>query len=131
MNYDIAEIRTHFPSLQSGAIFFDNPGGTQVCREVIDAVVNYYQTANANTHGAFATSQRSDALIAQARDAFADFLNARSPNEIVFGPNMTTLTFNISRALGRHVTRATRSSSRTSITTRTLRPGSPSKNAAL
>ena len=103
MNYDIAEIRTHFSSLQSGAIFFDNPGGTQVCREVIDAVVNYYQTANANTHGAFATSQRSDALIAQARDAFADFLNARSPNEIVFGPNMTTLTFNISRALGRHL----------------------------
>ena len=103
MAYNITEIRSHFPSLQSGAIFFDNPGGTQVCQEVIDAVSEYYRTANANTHGAFATSQRSDAIIAQARDAFADFLNAHSPNEIVFGPNMTTLTFNISRALGRQL----------------------------
>ena len=103
MNYDITEIRSHFPSLQSGAIFFDNPGGTQVCQEVIDAVSDYYRTANANTHGAFATSQRSDAIIARARDAFADFLNAHSPNEIVFGPNMTTLTFSLSRALGRQL----------------------------
>jgi cysteine desulfurase family protein (TIGR01976 family) len=103
VNYNINEIRTHFPSLQSGAVFFDNPGGTQVCQEVIDAVSNYYKTANANTHGAFATSQRSDAIIAQARDAFSDFLNAHSSNEIIFGPNMTTLTFNISRALGRHL----------------------------
>ena len=103
MTYDITEIRSHFPSLQSSAIFFDNPGGTQVCQEVIDAVSEYYRSANANTHGAFATSQRSDAIIAQARDAFVDFLNAHSPNEIVFGPNMTTLTFNLSRALGRQL----------------------------
>lgn len=103
MTYNITEIRAHFPALQSGAIFFDNPGGTQVCQEVIDAVCDYYRTANANTHGAFATSRRSDTIIAQARGAFADFLNARSPDEIVFGPNMTTLTFNISRALGRHL----------------------------
>ena len=103
MNYDITEIRSHFPALRSGAVFFDNPGGTQVCQEVIDAVCGYYQGANANTHGAFATSQRSDALIAQARDAFADFLNAHTSSEIVFGPNMTTLTFSISRALGRHL----------------------------
>ncbi len=103
MNYNITEIRSHFPALKTGAIFFDNPGGTQVCQEVIDAIVDYYTTMNANTHGAFATSQKSDALIAEARNAFADFLNARSPNEIVFGPNMTTLTFNISRALGRYI----------------------------
>ena len=103
MNYNITKIRSHFPALDTGAIFFDNPGGTQVCQEVIDAIVDYYTTMNANTHGAFATSQKSDALIAEARNAFADFLNARSPNEIVFGPNMTTLTFNISRVLGRYI----------------------------
>lgn len=103
MIYNIDDIRSHFPALQSGALFFDNPGGTQVPQQVIDAVVNYYQTMNSNTHGAFATSQKSDAMIAEARTAFADFLNARSPNEIVFGPNMTTLTFNVSRALGRYL----------------------------
>lgn len=101
MNYNVNEIRTHFPSLQSDAIFFDNPGGTQVCRQVIDAVVHYYETSNSNTHGAFATAQRTDQVIAEAREAFVDFLNARSPSEIIFGPNMTSLTFSISRALGR------------------------------
>lgn len=101
MNYDVAAIRSHFPSLQGEGIFFDNPGGTQVPQQVIDAVVNYYQTANSNTHGAFATSRRTDELLVQAHQALADFLNASSPDEIVFGPNMTTLTFNISRAIGR------------------------------
>ncbi len=101
MTYNVDEIRSHFPSLKSGAIFFDNPGGTQVPQQVIDAVGDYYKNANANTHGAFATSQRTDAVLADARTALADFLNARSPNEIVFGPNMTTLTFSISRAIGR------------------------------
>jgi cysteine desulfurase family protein (TIGR01976 family) len=105
MTYNINEIRSHFPALASGAIFFDNPGGTQVPREVIDAVCEYYTTMNANTHGAFATAQKSDALIAEARTAFGDFLNAHSPDEIVFGPNMTTLTFSVSRALGRLLTR--------------------------
>jgi len=101
MTYNVNEIRSHFPSLATGTIFFDNPGGTQVPQEVIDAVDDYYTTANANTHGAFATSQRSDALLAEAHAALADFLNANSPDEIVFGANMTTLTFNIARALGR------------------------------
>lgn len=101
LKYNVDEIRSHFPSLQSGAIFFDNPGGTQVPQEVIDAVSDYYRTANANTQGAFATSQRTDTMIAAARAALADFLNARSSDEIVFGPNMTTLTFDLSRALGR------------------------------
>jgi cysteine desulfurase family protein (TIGR01976 family) len=101
MPFHIDEIRSHFPALKSGAIFFDNPGGTQVPQEVIDAVSDYYQTSNANTHGAFATSQRTDAVLAAGRAALADFLNAPSPDEIVFGPNMTTLTFHVSRALGR------------------------------
>ncbi len=101
MTYDVDEIRSHFPSLHTGAIYLDNPAGTQVPQEVIDAVVDYYKTANANNGGAFATSQRNDAIIAEARHAFADFLNAPAPNEIVFGPNMTTLTFNVSRAIGR------------------------------
>ncbi|MBI3740171.1 MAG: aminotransferase class V-fold PLP-dependent enzyme [Chloroflexi bacterium] len=101
MKYNITEIRKHFPSLHNGAIFFDNPAGTQVSQQVIDAVANYYTTANANSGGAFATSQKSDAIIADARAAFADFLNAPSADEIIFGPNMTTLTFNFSRAVGR------------------------------
>jgi cysteine desulfurase family protein (TIGR01976 family) len=101
LSYDIAEIRSHFPSLQSGNIFFDNPGGTQVPQQVIDAVGEYYKCANSNTHGAFESSRRTDQVIAEARAAFSDFFNARSPDEVVFGPNMTSLTFSISRALGR------------------------------
>ncbi len=101
MPYNVDEIRSNFPSLASGAVFFDNPGGTQVPQSVIDAVSDYYKTSNSNTHGAFATSQRTDAILADGRRALADFLNARSPDEIVFGPNMTTLTFGISRAIGR------------------------------
>lgn len=99
MNLD--EVRSHFPSLQSDDVFFDNPGGTQVPQQVIDATGHYYRTANSNTHGAFATSRRSDELLAATRAAFADFLNASSPNEIVFGLNMTTLTLSVSRAIGR------------------------------
>lgn len=101
MTYNITEIRSHFPSLQDGNVFFDNPGGTQVPQQVIDAVSEYYRSANSNTHGAFETSRRTDIVIADTRTAFADFFNARSADEIVFGPNMTTLTFSISRALGR------------------------------
>ena len=101
-----AAIRSHFPSLSitegdRAPIFFDNPGGTQVAREVIDAVNDYYLHHNANHGGAFATSVRSDAILHAAHAAMADFLGAASPDEIVFGPNMTTLTFNVSRAIGR------------------------------
>lgn len=102
---DLSSYRRYFPSLTSTAngqpaIYFDNPGGTQVAQQVIDGIVTYLQTANANTHGAFLTSQRTDELIAEARQGMADFLHAASPNEIVFGPNMTTLTFAFSRAIG-------------------------------
>ena len=101
MEYPVANIRSQFPSLASAAVFLDGPGGTQVPQAVIDAVGAYYREANANDHGAFATSRRSDGIIAQGRDAVADFLNARSANEIVFGANMTTLTLHLARALGR------------------------------
>jgi cysteine desulfurase family protein (TIGR01976 family) len=82
-------------------IFFDGPGGTQVHGSVLEAMNRYLKEANSNFHGAFLTSRRTDETVAAARRALADFLNARSPEEIVFGPNMTTLTFNLSRAIGR------------------------------
>lgn len=97
--------RRFFPALSQTVqnqpiAFFDNPGGTQVPSMVIDAMTAYLTRANANTGGAFANSRRTDAIIAEARAAMADFLNA-TPDEIIFGPNMTTLTFALSRALGR------------------------------
>ncbi len=79
----------------------DNPGGTQVPTQVIDQMTEYLIRTNANHGGAFDTSQRSDEVIDEARLAVAQFLNAPSPDEIVFGPNMTSLTFSISRALAR------------------------------
>src|SRR5438552_1055144 len=103
---DLSYYRRYFPSLDlevegRKAIYFDNPGGTQVAQQVIDAMVSYFREANANTHGAFLTSARTDQVIAAARSAMADFLYAASPHEIVFGPNMTTLTFAFSRAIGK------------------------------
>lgn len=81
--------------------FFDGPGGSQVPRPVADAVSGYLLMHNANAHGFFATSEETDAVLSGAREAMAAFLNAPSPREIVFGQNMTTLTFALSRALGR------------------------------
>lgn len=102
MTLDPQWVRPHFPSVHSSeTLFLDNPGGTQVTQSVIDAVTNYYLTANANSGGSFPTSERSDEIVQQARRALADFLNAARPEEIAFGPNMTTLTFLLSRALGR------------------------------
>jgi cysteine desulfurase family protein (TIGR01976 family) len=103
---DHAWVRSQFPSLgltlaEEPVAFFDNPAGTQVPRRVIDAMGSYLLGANANTHGDFLTSQRTDAVIAQARQLSAAFVGARSSNEIVFGANMTTLTYSLSRALGR------------------------------
>src|SRR5256886_6082405 len=76
---------------------------SQVPQRVIDRTTEYWRTMNANQGGAFTTSQRSDALIVQVREAAATFLNAASADEIVFGPNMTTLTFAFSRAIGREL----------------------------
>jgi len=105
---DLEATREHFPSFaqmvnNQPIVFFDNPGGTQVPQEVIEAVGEYYLFANANTHGAFVTSNRTDLIIDEARKAMADLLNCQ-PNEIIFGPSMTTLTFAISRAIGRTLT---------------------------
>jgi cysteine desulfurase family protein (TIGR01976 family) len=105
LSLDTNSVRSNFPALSSGTIFLDNPGGTQVAQPVIEAMREYLVTANANSHGAFATSQRSDEIVQEARFAFSDLLNSRSANEIVFGPNMTTLTFLLSHALGRTLAR--------------------------
>lgn len=100
---DAANLRRQFPALTEQyndrpAIFFDNPGGTQVPQRVIDAMVDYMTRRNANTHGLFETSRRTDATIDAARQAMADLLGA-NPDEIIFGANMTTLTFHLSRSL--------------------------------
>jgi cysteine desulfurase family protein (TIGR01976 family) len=106
---DIQFLRDQFPALQQTDaagrpyVFFDGPGGTQVPQVVIDAMADYLVRANANTHGPFVTSQRTDEAIAQARQAGADLLNATSPDEIVFGPNMTSLTFHLRQALAREL----------------------------
>src|SRR5213595_3979734 len=99
------EIRRCFPALartHNGypVAYFDGPGGTQVPRAVVEAMNDYLYHHNANTHWAYPTSQETDAIIDSARSVLADFLNA-SPTEIVFGANMTTLTFHLARALGR------------------------------
>ncbi len=99
------QIRAHFPALERRhnghpVAYFDGPGGTQVPREVVEAVADYLYHHNANTHWAYPTSAETDAAISKARQALADFLNA-APSEIVFGANMTTLTFHLARALGR------------------------------
>ena len=104
---DLTWIRAQFPALAQEvnghpAVFFDGPGGTQVPQRVIDAVADYLIHHNANTHGAFATSRRTDETIDAARAAMADFLGCAA-DEVVFGPNMTTLTFAISRAFGRDI----------------------------
>jgi cysteine desulfurase family protein (TIGR01976 family) len=94
-------VRSHFPALNPNTIFFDNPGGTQVAQEVIARMLHYYQYSNANHGGAFSTSRASDAVVWEARQAMADFLNAARPEEIIFGQNMTSLTLHISRSLAR------------------------------
>ena len=104
---DIAWVRAQFPALAQvvnghPAVFFDGPGGTQVPQRVVDAMRDYLVRSNANTHGAFATSRRSDEIIAVAHAAVADLLGCEA-DEVIFGPNMTTLTFALSRALGREL----------------------------
>lgn len=107
MTLDLAWIRAQFPALaqeinSQPAIFFDGPGGTQVPQQVIDAMSEYLTRSNANSHGNFATSARTDAVIASAHAAMADLLGCAS-DEVVFGPNMTTLTFALSRSLSREL----------------------------
>ena len=99
MTLNPSQIRDRFPALNRPVIFLDNPGGTQICRQSLQRINSYLVETNANHGGRFATSRASDTLVEEARAALADFLNAARPEEIVFGPNMTTLTFAISRAL--------------------------------
>jgi cysteine desulfurase family protein (TIGR01976 family) len=104
---DLTRVRAQFPSLSQTvngqpAVFLDGPGGTQVPQRVIEAISDYLKNSNANTCGAYATSRRTDAVIANARAAMADFFGCEK-DEVVFGPNMTTLTFAISRSLGREL----------------------------
>ncbi|NCP15788.1 cysteine desulfurase-like protein [bacterium] len=101
MSLDLASIRKQFPSLGRPAIFFDNPGGTQIAKQSLDRITRYLLECNANHEGAFATSVASDAILDEAHRALADFLNACGPEEIVFGANMTTLTLYISRSISR------------------------------
>jgi selenocysteine lyase/cysteine desulfurase len=101
----VESIRSHFPALDreyNGArvAYFDGPGGTQVPRSVVRAMEDYLLNHNANTHWRYPTSEETDALIAQARETLASFVNGRA-DEISFGQNMTTITFHIARALGR------------------------------
>ncbi|HXZ33206.1 MAG TPA: cysteine desulfurase-like protein [Terriglobales bacterium] len=104
---DLAWVRSQFPSLSQTvngqpAVFLDGPGGTQVPQRVIEAISDYLRHNNANTGGAYVTSRNTDAMIASARSAMADFLGCAS-NEIVFGPNMTSLTYAMSRSIGREL----------------------------
>lgn len=101
MPLDSPTIRAQFPALQRDCTYLDNPGGTQVARSCLERMSRYLVETNANHGGIFQTSRESDALVDQARQAAADFLNARRPEEIVFGANMTTLTYQVSRAVGR------------------------------
>jgi cysteine desulfurase family protein (TIGR01976 family) len=104
---DLSWVRSQFPSLSQTingqpVVFLDGPGGTQVPLRVIDAISTYLQRDNANTGGAYATSKNTEAMIASARAAMADFFGCDA-DEIVFGPNMTTLTYAMSRSIGREL----------------------------
>lgn len=99
MTFNTTLVREQFPSLKRSDVFFDNPGGTQIARHSLERMQRYLLECNANHEGAFRTSKESDAVLHEARAAVADFLNAASPEQIVFGNNMTTITFNMARAL--------------------------------
>jgi cysteine desulfurase family protein (TIGR01976 family) len=105
--FDVGWVREQFPSLKlqvngHAAAFLDGPAGTQVPRQVIEAIQSYFVSANANTCGAFETSRRNDAMISSTRTAIADLFNC-NPDEVVFGQNMTTITFALARAIGREL----------------------------
>ncbi len=106
MSYNLDAVRARFPSLAitddgHRRIYFDNPAGTQVPASVAEAMSDCLLNHNANQGGYFRTAKEADAIVAGARAAMADLLNAPSPDEIVFGQNMTTITLHISRSLGR------------------------------
>ena len=97
---DVGAVRSRFSALQGPTALFDGPGGTQCPDSVIDAIAGYLRESNANLGGAFGASRRSDALVAEAHRAAAAFLGCE-PSEAIFGQNMTTLNFILTRTLGR------------------------------
>jgi cysteine desulfurase family protein (TIGR01976 family) len=97
---DVAAVRARFSALRRPLAFFDGPGGTQVPDEVIDAVSRYYRESNANVSGPYETSRATEALVTRAHETAAEFLVC-SPDETIFGANMTTLAFALTRAAGR------------------------------
>ena len=108
MSYDPVTVRDQFPALAEtdegqSRIYFDNPAGTQVPQVVVDRMTDCLLKANANIGGYFPTSDLVGEIAESARSAMADFVNASSPDEIVFGQNMTTITFHVSRSIGRHL----------------------------
>lgn len=108
--FDVASTRRQFPALAlkdhgRDRIYFDNPAGTQVPQRVIDRTVECLVSKNANLGGYFATTVEAGDLVDLAHQACADFYNAASPSEIVFGQNMTTLTLHMSRCLGKQLNR--------------------------
>jgi cysteine desulfurase family protein (TIGR01976 family) len=103
--FDVQAVREQFPALGRtyngrGVVYFDGPGGSQAARRAIDAMAGYMERGGANLHGVFPTSTETEEILADTREAAADFLGA-APDEVAFGANMTTLTFAISRALSR------------------------------
>src|SRR5829696_2971204 len=103
--FDVQAVREEFPALGRtynghSVVYFDGPGGSQVARRAIDAIAGYMERGGANLHGVFPTSTETEEILANTREAAADFLGAAS-DEVAFGANMTTLTFAISRALAR------------------------------
>src|SRR5437763_8737763 len=98
---DVEAVRARCSALRQPGAFFDGPGGTQVPDEVIDAVSRYYRESNANVSGPYATSRQTEALVAQARLTAGEFLGC-DPSETIFGANMTTLAFALTRTAGRN-----------------------------
>lgn len=103
--FPIEAVRQQFPALGrtykgKNAVYLDGPGGSQVVKSAMDAIYAYMANGGANLHGSFPSSRETEAIIADAKQAIADFFHAK-PHEVAFGANMTTLTFAIARALGR------------------------------
>jgi cysteine desulfurase family protein (TIGR01976 family) len=102
MSLDVAAARARFSALQRDLVFFDGPGGTQVPDEVIEAIAGYMRDSNANVSGPYETSRRTEALVERSRATAARFLGC-APDETIFGPNMTSLSFTLSRTAGREL----------------------------
>src|SRR6185437_4127379 len=100
--FDVAAVRARFSALDRRLVFFDGPGGSQVPDEVIEAIATYLRESNANVSGPYETSRRTEELVDESRRAGAGFLGC-TPEEVVFGANMTTLNFALTRTIGREL----------------------------